>query len=95
MLTVSTGDVILSTLTIQIDRHTENDLRRLSEQEGHDVADVAARLLARAVRSARYRPTYDAEALKQAYASFADEDFALAESGTAERAALLAEEDRG
>jgi hypothetical protein len=79
----------LSTLTIQIDPHTENGLRLLSEREGHADADVAARTLARAVRSARTRPTYDAGALRQAYAAFAEEDQALADSGAEDRAALL------
>ena len=89
----SHGDVILSTLTIQIDPHTENGLRLLSQREGHAVADVASRMLARAVRSARSRPIYDAGSLKQAYAAFAEEDQALAESGAEDRAALLIAED--
>ncbi len=83
----------MSTLTIQSDAGTENGLRLLSAREGHEVADVASRLLARAVRAARPRPVYDTHALKQAYAEFATEDLILAESGAEERAALLAEED--
>ena len=83
----------MATLTIQIDPHTENGLRLLSEREGHAVTDVASRMLACAVRSARSRPIYDAGSLKQAYAAFAEEDQALAESGAEDRAALLIAED--
>jgi hypothetical protein len=83
----------LSTLTIQIDPRTENDLRLLSAKEGHDVAEIVARLLARAVRSARSRPVYDVDALIQVYAPFVEEDLALAESGTEARVILLKQED--
>jgi hypothetical protein len=46
----------VSTLTIEIDPSTENDLWDLSTREGHSLAEVASRLLARAVRSSRLRP---------------------------------------
>ena len=83
----------MKTLTIQIDDHTATSLPQLSEQEGHDPREVAARLLARAVRAARPRPVYDVDVLRAAAGEFAAEDEALAESGAEERARLLAEED--
>lgn len=83
----------MATLTIPLDPHTEDLLRELSRSEGEQVTHVAARLLARAVRGARPRPRYDAAAIRAANAPFAGEDEALAESGSSERACLLAEED--
>jgi hypothetical protein len=83
----------MTTLVIQVDSRTERGLRQLSETEGGDVAQVAARLLARAVRATRPRPVYDTDTLKTAYAAFAEEDEALAEAASTERADLLAQEE--
>jgi hypothetical protein len=80
----------VTTLTLKVDERTAESLRQLGEREGRDPSEIAARLLARA---ARPRPVYDTETLKAAYAEFADEDAALAESDTEERARLLAAED--
>ena len=76
-----------------MDARTEAGLQRLSAAEGISPSDLAARLLARAVRAARPRPVYDIEAIKANCAEFAAEDEALAESDIAHRAELLARED--
>lgn len=83
----------MTTLTVQVDERTAESLRQISEREGSAPGEVAARLLARAVRAARPRPVYDLGALQAAYAEFSAEDMALAESDVEERAKLLAEED--
>lgn len=80
-------------LTIHLDHHTENSLRELSQQEGTNMSVVATRLLKRALRVARPRPVFDTEAIKAANAPFIEEDEQLAESGSTERADLLAQED--
>ena len=84
----------MATLTIELDRHTENSLRQMSQKEGGDMSEIAARLLARAIRAARPRPVFDTEAIRKANAAFVEEDRLLAESGSTERADLLAQEDR-
>jgi hypothetical protein len=84
----------MTTLMIVIDTQTESTLRELSARDGSEVSEIAARLLSRAVRASRPRPVYDADALKAAYAPFAEQDLALAESAIDERAALLQEEDK-
>ena len=83
----------MTTIQVRLDAHTEDGLRRLVQREGRDVAEIAARLLARAVRATRSRPAFDTEAIRAANAPFAAEDELLAESGSAERADLLAQED--
>ena len=83
----------MATLTVDLDARTAEGLSLMSQREGIGVARVAARLLARAVRAARPRPTYAPEELKAAYARLSTEDEALAKSGLAERADLLARED--
>ena len=84
----------MATHTITLDEATEADLQRLSAKEGREASEYAARLLARAVRAARPKPVYDIDALKVAYAEFAEEDIALSEATVAEHADLLAYEDR-
>lgn len=83
----------MDTLTIRMDSQTAYHLRQLSRSHGADMAEMASRLLARAVRAARLRPAYNIAAIAAANAPFADEDEALAESGSTERADLLAAED--
>ena len=83
----------MTTLSIRIDAQTETGLRRLVNQDGEDVSDVAARLLARAVRAARPRAHFDPDAIRAANAVYADEDDMLADSASEERAALLVRED--
>ncbi|HEY3242593.1 MAG TPA: hypothetical protein VGM03_04500 [Phycisphaerae bacterium] len=83
----------MMTLTIEVDRQTEQGLRRLSAQDGGDMTHCAARLLAHAVRAARPRPVFDPTAIQAANAAFVAEDQALAESARVERADLLTEED--
>lgn len=82
------------TIAITIDDRTEAALRALSSHSGADVADLAARLLARAVRAATPRRPFEAEGLKGLYARFEGEDLALAESDPEHRFALLEDEDR-
>ena len=84
----------MTTLTIAIDECTEAGLRRLCAAENASPDEIAARLLARAVRAARPRPAHDIEALKAYAAEYAAEEEALAESDRAHRADLLAHEDR-
>jgi predicted secreted Zn-dependent protease len=83
----------MTTLTIAIDARTEADLRRLSEVHHAEPGELAARLLARAVRAARSRPAYDIEALKAYAAEHAAEEAVLADSDPQHRADLLAGED--
>lgn len=83
----------MSTLTISIDDRTTDGLKQLGEQGREDVSVVAARLLSRAVRAARARPSHDIASLKATYAEFVEEDLALAESGAEERRAWLHQED--
>ena len=83
----------MATLSISIDERTEADLLRLSAAEGTAPGEMAARLLRRAVRAVRPRPTYDLEAIRANCEEFAEEDLALAESDPAHRAELLTQED--
>ena len=84
----------MATHTITLDEVTEAGLQSLSAKEGRQASEYAARLLARAVRAARPKPVYDIDALKAAYAEFAEEDVAWSEATVAEHAALLADEDK-
>lgn len=84
----------MTTLTITIDEATEADLQRLSAKEGRQASEYAARLLARAVRAARPRPVFDSELLKAYTAENAEEEEALADSDSAHRAELLAQEEQ-
>lgn len=43
----------MSTLQIELDAETEDRLKRLSQQEGGEMSEIASRLLAQAARSAR------------------------------------------
>lgn len=83
----------MPTLTITIDEPTELYLQQMAQERGISLADMASRLLVRAIRAARPRPVYDAEALKAAYAEFSEEDVALSEATVAEHWELLAHED--
>lgn len=84
----------MTSINVIVDNRTESGLRDISLREGIDVTDIASRLLARAVRAARVRPTFDVEELRSAYAPFADEDLQLAEADAADCAGILADEDR-
>ena len=83
----------MTTLTITIDERTEADLHRLSATEGTDASQVAARLLTDAVHAVRPRPKFDRAALEAYAAENHDEEVALADSDSAHRAGLLAQED--
>ena len=83
----------MTTLSIRIDAQTESGLRRLIGQDGNDVSEVAARLLARAVRAARPRVRFDSDAIRAANSAYTEEDALLADSAIGERAALLVRED--
>lgn len=82
------------TLTIAVDEGTETALRDLCQTDGSAIDALAARLLARAVRAAMPRPTYDIEAIKLAVAEFEEDELALADSDTEHRHELLEAEDR-
>lgn len=82
------------TLSITIDQQSERSLQQMSEQQGTDLSDTASRLLRRALRAAHPKPVYDIDALKAAYAEFAEEDLAFSEATVAEHRELLAYEDR-
>lgn len=82
------------TLTITIDNKSEQSLQQMSKQNGIEPHDMASRLLRRVLRAALPKPIYDVEALKAAYAEFAEEDLAFSEVTVAEHAELLAHEDR-
>jgi hypothetical protein len=73
---------------------TEQELRQLSRQEGAAVEAIAARLLARAVRTARPKRVFNTDQLRAQYADFADEDMAMADSDKQARLDLLTAEDR-
>lgn len=81
----------MATHTITLDEVTETGLQRLSAKEGRQASEYAARLLARA---ARPKPIYDIDALKTAYAEFAEEDIAWSEATVVEHAALLSASGR-
>ena len=83
----------MSTVTLTMDAHTERELQALSDQEGIPVSEVALRLLRRAIRAKRPRPTFNVETVRALAAKFQEEDLALAESDQEHRAALLADED--
>lgn len=82
------------TLSITIDKQSEQSLQQMSEQQGTDLSDTASRLLRRALHAAQPKPVYDVDALKAAYEEFAEEDLALSEATLAEHRELLAYEDR-
>jgi len=83
----------MTTLTVRIDERTEAGLEQMSTKEGRAQSQIAARLLARAVLSARLRPVIDEEALKAYARENADEELALADSDLVHRAELLVQED--
>ncbi len=83
----------MATHTITLDEVTEAGLQRLSAKEGRQASEYAARLLARAVRTARPRPVYDSAMLKAYAAENQAEELALADSDLEHRAQLLAKED--
>ncbi|MGI4790550.1 MAG: hypothetical protein ACRYFS_17065 [Janthinobacterium lividum] len=85
----------MATLTLTINETTEADLQRLSAQEGSQASEYASRLFARAVRAARPRPALDPELLKAYTEENRVEEEALADSGSAHRAQLLAQEEQG
>jgi hypothetical protein len=87
------GEPTMTTIQVRVVSKTEDGLRHLMGQDCEDISAVASRLLARAVRAARPRPNFDTNTIREANASYADEDVMLAESATAERASLLSEED--
>lgn len=82
----------MTTLTIT-DSFVETQLQQISSAENKDMDRVTTRLLKRAILAARPRPVYDLEAIKANAAEFAAEDLALADSDSAHRAELLAQED--
>jgi hypothetical protein len=65
----------------------------MNQEESRNANEIASRRLTRATRAARQRPMFDTEALKAANTPFLEEDAMLAESGSTERADLLAQED--
>ena len=82
------------TLTITLDKRSEEALQIISAQQSMEPSNMAFRLLQRAIRAAQPKPVYDIVSLKAAYAEFAEEDIALSEATVAEHADLLAYEDR-
>lgn len=84
----------MTTLTITLDEATEAGLHQLSAKEGRQASEYVARLVARAVRAARPRPEFDAELIKAYTEENRAEEEALADSGSAHRAELLAWEDQ-
>ena len=82
------------TLTITIDKKSEQSLQQMSKQRGMNPDNMASRLLRRALRAALPKPVYDIEAMKAVYTEFAEEDFALSEATVLEHAEMLAYEDR-
>ena len=81
-------------LTITLDDRTATTLCELAAVDGVDVSVMAARLLARAIQTARPRHVYNIEELKRANAEFVDEELALADSDWQHRLELLEAEDR-
>jgi hypothetical protein len=85
---------LMTTIPVQLDPQTESDLQAMSNRDGTQMELVAARLLARAVRAARPKRSFDTEKLRAQYAEFESEEQALAESAVSERAALLSADDQ-
>jgi hypothetical protein len=82
------------THSIEINESTRAGLQELAGATDADPSRTASRLLARVVRAAMPRPTYDIEAIKLVVAEFEGEEIALAESDLEHRLALLEAEDR-
>lgn len=82
-----------TTLTVTLDSCTEADLKQISERQGADASLIAFRFLARAVRAARPRPSFDVARLKAYAAENRAEELAPADSDPVHRAELLAKED--
>jgi hypothetical protein len=80
----------MATVTLELDTRTENNLNSLSASEGVPASEIAVRLLRRAIRSQRPRPSVDWEAVRIHAAEFAAEDLALADSDREHRAVPLA-----
>ena len=83
----------MSTLTVPIDDRMRRQLEDLSRAEGVGTEDMAGRLLRRALLRSRPRPAFDAQAVREANAPFAEEDLALAESDGTARLEALQNED--
>jgi hypothetical protein len=83
----------MTALTIALDERTAAALRALSEGCHVSPGEYAARLVRRAVRAGRPRPSYDLAAIRENCREFAGEDLAIAESDGEYRAELLAAED--
>ena len=83
----------MTALTIALDERTAAGLQVLSAGCHLSPSEYASRLLRRAVRAGRTRPTCDLDAIRANCAEFADEDLAIAESDAEFRAELLAAED--
>ena len=84
----------MSTLIVTVDDATEAGLQQMANQRHISIAEMASRLLRRAVRAAQLRPVYDVEALRAAYTKFAEEDLAGSEATVAEHRKLLEAEDK-
>lgn len=84
----------MTTLTITLDEATEAGLHQLSTQEGRQPSEYVARLVARTVRAARPRRAFDPELIRAYTKENRDEEEALADSDSAHRAELLAQEDK-
>lgn len=80
-------------LLIRLDDRTNKQLEALSLSEGIGTEDCAARLLRRAILSARPRRIFDPESVRSANAPFEAEDLALADSDAAARYESLLAED--
>ena len=81
----------MTTLIITLNERTEGRPAAIIRAAGSaNPSEYAARLLARAVRTAGPRPVYDIEAIRANCTEFAAEDEALAESDIAHPAELLA-----
>jgi len=84
----------MMSLDVVLDEASAKFLQEMSARLGIDPAVMASRLVERAIRAARPRPVYDAEALKAYAAENATEEGALADSDSAHRQWLLLREDK-
>ena len=83
----------MPTLIVTIDEATKAGLQQMAQERGLDAAEMASRLLRRAVRAVQPKPIYNVNALRMYARENKAEELALADSGSAHRLELLEAED--
>ncbi len=84
----------MPTLTVVLDEATEAGLQQMAQQRNISTAEMASRLLRRAIRAAQPKVVYDVEALRAYARENGVEELALANSDSAHRLELLKAQNR-